>query len=147
MTLENLGEVSVPRNSLIADLVLRTGLIDKLGTGIKRMKAMMKDHGLEEPQWEPGTQQGYHVWTIGWYMNALLSRVDPKGRRLGEFIREKINEEVDAEFYIGIDDDFDMERIATLIPLSKVKGILSIELKSSVVRSARLSRLVTPRSD
>lgn len=49
MTLENLGEVSVPRNSLIADLVLRTGLIDKLGTGIKRMKAMMKDHGLEGP--------------------------------------------------------------------------------------------------
>lgn len=80
-------------------------------------------------------------------MNALLSRVDPKGRRLGEFIREKINEEVDVEFYFGIDDDFDMERIATLIPLSKVKGILSIELKSSVVRSSLLSRPATPRSD
>ena len=52
VTLENLGEVSVPRNRIIADLVLRTGLIDKLGTGIKRMKEMMKEHGLEEPEFE-----------------------------------------------------------------------------------------------
>jgi len=83
----------------------------------------------QEPGWEPGKRQGYHVWTIGWYMSALLSRVDPEGRRLGEFVREEINEEVDTEFYIGIDDDFDMERIATLIPLSKIKGIFAMPLK------------------
>ncbi|MBS3788820.1 beta-lactamase family protein, partial [Candidatus Bipolaricaulota bacterium] len=83
----------------------------------------------QEPGWEPGTQQGYHVWTIGWYMSALLSRVDPEGRRLSEFVREEINEEVDAEFYIGIDDDFDMERIAMLIPLSKLKGMFAMPLK------------------
>lgn len=52
VTLDNLGEISVPRNRIIADLVLRTGLIDKLGTGIKRMKEMMKDHGLKEPKFE-----------------------------------------------------------------------------------------------
>lgn len=52
VTLENLGEVSVPRNEVFADLVLRTGLIDKLGTGIKRMKVMMKEYGLEKPEFE-----------------------------------------------------------------------------------------------
>lgn len=52
VTLKNLGEVSVPRNRIIADLVLRTGLIDKLGTGIKRMRVMMKEHELKKPAFE-----------------------------------------------------------------------------------------------
>ncbi len=52
VTLDTLGEISVPRNRVIADLVLRTGLIDNLGTGIRRMKEMMRDHGLEEPKFE-----------------------------------------------------------------------------------------------
>jgi predicted HTH transcriptional regulator len=38
VALETLGEMSVPRNNLVTDLVLRTGLIEKLGTGIQRMR-------------------------------------------------------------------------------------------------------------
>ena len=52
VSLDTLGEMSVARNALITDLVLRTGLIDKLGTGIKRMKKIMDDHGLEGPEFE-----------------------------------------------------------------------------------------------
>lgn len=80
----------------------------------------------QQPHWEPGSQQGYHTWTMGWYISALLSRVDPKGRRLSQFIEEEINEQIAGEFHIGIDNDFDMNQIATLIPLSKLKLFFSM---------------------
>ena len=83
----------------------------------------------QEPNWKPGEYQGYHVWTIGWYMSALLSRIDPDGRRLGQFIEEEINQRIDGEFYLGIDDDFDLERVATLIPFSRFKMFFSMPFK------------------
>jgi len=83
----------------------------------------------QKPHWEPGTQQGYHVWSIGWYMSALLSKIDPKGRRISEFIKEEFNQKAEGEFYIALDNDFDMSRIAKLIPFPKMKGILSMPFK------------------
>mgnify|MGYP006291432253 CR=1 FL=1 len=77
----------------------------------------------QSPHWQPGSQQGYHVWTIGWYMSALLCRIDPKERRSKQFIREEFNQKTNGEFYIGIDKDFNMKRLATLIPFYKFKGV------------------------
>lgn len=84
VTLENLGEVSVPRNRLIADMVLRTGLIDKLGTGIKRMRAMMREHGLEEPKFEE-LDEIFKVTLFG-PEDEILDLIPEKG---GEDLREK----------------------------------------------------------
>ncbi len=84
VTLENLGEISVPRNRLIADLVLRTGLIDKLGTGIKRMRTMMREHGLEEPKFEE-LDEIFKVTLFG-PEDEILDLIPEKG---GEDLREK----------------------------------------------------------
>ena len=43
---------SYPRNYLLADLFKSIGWVEKLGTGIQRMKKLMKEHGLQEPQIE-----------------------------------------------------------------------------------------------
>src|SRR5579864_5332482 len=34
----------------------------------------------QKPAWEPGTRQGYHALTLGFYEGELLRRVDPQHR-------------------------------------------------------------------
>ena len=50
---------------------------------------VLLDELLAEPKpyWPVNEYQGYHVWTIGWYLSALISRIDTKHRRLGIFWR------------------------------------------------------------
>lgn len=80
----------------------------------------------QKPHWHPGDYQGYHVWNIGWYISALLLRIDPGKRRLKEFIEEEILPNISGDLRIGIDDDYDFNKIATLFPFSRVKGLISL---------------------
>jgi CubicO group peptidase (beta-lactamase class C family) len=50
--------------SMVADL-------DRLAVVMARQK----------PAWEPGTRQGYHALTLGFYEGELLRRVDPQHRK------------------------------------------------------------------
>ncbi|CAF3371560.1 unnamed protein product [Rotaria socialis] len=56
----------------------------------------------QNPLWPPGTAHGYHTVTYGWLAGELVRRVDPKGRTLGEFIRDEIAKPLNIEFYIGL---------------------------------------------
>jgi CubicO group peptidase (beta-lactamase class C family) len=68
----------------------------------------------KKPVWIPGTRQGYHCWTIGWYTGELLRRVDPAHRTLGRFFREEIAKPLGAEFHIGLPREIPDSRIAVL---------------------------------
>ena len=46
---EDFGKISSPRNQLIAELLSKTEFVEKLGTGINRMKTAMAKAGLNEP--------------------------------------------------------------------------------------------------
>ena len=46
------GKKSVPRNHLIAELMVRVGHIEKMGTGIKKMRDLVKEAGLEPIKFE-----------------------------------------------------------------------------------------------
>ncbi|MBL7114037.1 MAG: putative DNA binding domain-containing protein [Bacteroidales bacterium] len=46
----NFGKISLTRNPLIASLLHRIGYIEKLGTGISRMRNAVAETGLPEPQ-------------------------------------------------------------------------------------------------
>ena len=52
ITKENFGKRSIARNPIIADLLRRTHYIEKAGTGIGRMKKLMNDAGLKEPEFQ-----------------------------------------------------------------------------------------------
>ncbi len=52
ITKENFGKKSVARNPIIADLLRRTHYIEKIGTGIGRMRDLMKGAGLKEPEFD-----------------------------------------------------------------------------------------------
>lgn len=69
---------------------------------------------LQRPLWTPGTRHGYHAMTLGWYEGELLRRVDPAGRSLGRFFADEIASPLGIDFYIGLPEDFDLERRATI---------------------------------
>ncbi len=52
ITKENFGKISVARNPIIADLLRRTHYIERIGTGIGRMRELMKSAGLKEPEFD-----------------------------------------------------------------------------------------------
>lgn len=68
----------------------------------------------QKPAWEPGSCSGYHVWSLGWYQNELIRRVDPQHRTIGQFFHDEIARPLEAEFYIGLPADVPDSRIAIL---------------------------------
>jgi CubicO group peptidase (beta-lactamase class C family) len=76
--------------------------LDKLAVILARQK----------PAWEPGTRQGYHAITLGFYENELLRRVDPKHRSLGRFFHEEIASPLRLDFYIGLPEDVPNARLS-----------------------------------
>lgn len=80
----------------------------------------------QRPRWQPGDYQGYHVWNIGWYISSLLKRIDPKERFLKEFLEEEMLPNIEGEIRIGVDENYDWAKIATLKPFSKLKGLFSM---------------------
>ena len=68
----------------------------------------------QAPAWKPGTRQGYHALSLGWYEGELLRRVDPAHRTLGRFFQDEIARPLDIEFYIGLPPEVPAERLAAL---------------------------------
>ncbi len=68
----------------------------------------------QRPLWEPGTGHGYHALTFGWLVGELVRRVDPAHRPIGRFVEEEISGPVNAEFWIGLPEQYD-GRVAPLV--------------------------------
>lgn len=81
----------------------------------------------QKPLWEPGSQHGYHLSTMGMYMNELMRRVDPKGRSIGVFFAEEVAEPLDLDFYIGLPDSIPDEKLAKVYYPSIGQFILNIK--------------------
>lgn len=69
---------------------------------------ILKDHAnidgilaKTKPQWDPGTRHGYHAVTMGPLIDALIRRVDPKGRTVGQFFDEEVSKPFGIDAYIG----------------------------------------------
>jgi CubicO group peptidase (beta-lactamase class C family) len=93
-----LFELDVPvERTLVADL-------DRLAIVLARQK----------PAWEPGTRQGYHGITLGFYEGELLRRIDPQHRSLGVFFQEEIATPLGLDVYIRLPESIPNSRLATL---------------------------------
>lgn len=80
-----------------------------------------------EPMWTPGDFHGYHAGTIGFAMQALVTRVDPKHRSLNQYLQEEIAGPLDADFTIGLPaQGYDRSRVAVLKPFSAAGAIWHI---------------------
>jgi CubicO group peptidase (beta-lactamase class C family) len=68
----------------------------------------------QRPAWEPGTRQGYHALSLGWYEGELIRRVDPEHRSLGRFFAEEVAEPLGLEFYFGLPSGIPAARVASI---------------------------------
>jgi CubicO group peptidase (beta-lactamase class C family) len=68
----------------------------------------------QKPAWEPGTRQGYHAITLGFYQGELLRRIDPQHRSLGKFFQDEIATPLGIDAYINVPDDIPNSRFATI---------------------------------
>ncbi len=82
--------------------------LDRLADLDGLAKALAK----QKPRWKPGTRQGYHALTLGWYEGELIRRVDPQRRSLGRFFAEEVAAPLGLEFYFGLPADVPPERVA-----------------------------------
>ena len=74
------------------------------------MVSRMED---EEPFWEPGTRNGYHMVNFGWTVGELVRRIS--GKSLGTFFADEVAGPTGADFWIGVPDGFDRP-IADILP-------------------------------
>ena len=70
----------------------------------------------QRPAWEPGTRQGYHAITLGFYESELLRRVDPRHRSLGQFFQDEIAAPLGEDVFIRLPEEIPNSRLATLAP-------------------------------
>lgn len=88
-------------------------LRDRLPDGAYADWDLMVDRlAAEEPWWEPGTRNGYHMMSFGWTVGELVRRAS--GRSLGTYFAEEIAKPLGADFFIGVQPD-DEARVASVI--------------------------------
>jgi CubicO group peptidase (beta-lactamase class C family) len=83
----------------------------------------------QTPAWEPGTRQGYHAITLGFYEGELLRRVDPRHRSLGAFFQDEIAAPLGLDVYIRLPEDIPNSRLATLATPSPLKMLLGFPIR------------------
>jgi len=69
----------------------------------------------EEPFWEPGTRNGYHMITYGWTVGELVRRAS--GKSLGTFFKDEVADPLGIDFWIGLPEDKE-PRVASMIPFA-----------------------------
>ena len=104
----------------------------------------------QKPAWEPGTRQGYHAITLGYYESELLRRVDPHHRSLGRFFQDVIASPLGLDVYINLPEDIPNSRLATIARPRSIDMLLGFPLhftlqamnpRSKIVRALRGSEL------
>jgi CubicO group peptidase (beta-lactamase class C family) len=109
----------------------------------------------QTPAWEPGTRQGYHAVTIGFYEGELLRRIDPQHRTLGQFFEEEIARPLGLDVYIRLPEDIPTNCLATLAAPRKRDMLFGfpprlllevINRRSKIVRALRGSELPLDRN-
>jgi CubicO group peptidase (beta-lactamase class C family) len=67
----------------------------------------------QKPNWEPGTEHGYHARSFGWILGEVVRRVS--GKSLGRFFHDEIAAPLGLEFWIGLPQS-EETRVAQLYP-------------------------------
>jgi ATP-dependent DNA helicase RecG len=105
--------VSMIRNRLIADIFMEGGLIEKYGTGIRRILKAFRDYGLPDPKFEEVTR-GFRVTVYCHRTKIEKGKVAGEVRRLLSLCREPISRrELMVKLGLRHEDHF---RKAYLIP-------------------------------
>jgi CubicO group peptidase (beta-lactamase class C family) len=67
----------------------------------------------QAPQWEPGSEAGYHSLTQGFLVGEVIRRIT--GRSVGDFFAAEVAGPLGADFHIGLPAEHD-HRVALAVP-------------------------------
>jgi CubicO group peptidase (beta-lactamase class C family) len=95
----------------------------------------------QKPAWEPGTRQGYHAITLGFYESELLRRIDPRRRSLGRFFRDEIAAPLGLDFYIRLPASIPDERLAPLVDPGFAEMLLGFPFELTLAAWNRRSNI------
>ncbi len=74
----------------------------------------------QAPQWEPGTQAGYHSMTQGFILGEVIGRIT--GKDFGVFFAEEVAGPLGADFHFGVSPELDDRVAPVLVPPSSPSG-------------------------
>ena len=74
---------------------------------------VVKAIAAQAPNWEPGSQHGYHARSFGWILGELLRRIT--GDSLGQYLAREISEPLGLSYWVGLPAG-EFGRCATLVP-------------------------------
>lgn len=121
VTMENFGKESVRRNLIIADLFHRMGKVERVGSGIGRMRELMKNAGLKEPVFESDS-----------FFRAIFCRNPEYALKKGpEKVTARVTEKV-TENQQNILQAIDRNRHITVVKLSGIVGISERKIKENI---------------
>lgn len=102
ITRRDFGKSSVRRNPIIADLFHRMGKVERMGSGIDRMRNLMRDAGLREPMFEMDD-----FFRVTFYRDPRYSLKADRAtgeKGLGEKLGEKCGESTEKSKKKGLVD-------------------------------------------
>jgi len=102
---KDLGVKSVPRNPLLFGMFYRMGMVEQVGSGIKRIREMCRDYGVDEPvievsdNWVTTTFKRPNGQVEDQITDEVTPQVTPQVRRLlavcdGKLLREELQERI-----------------------------------------------------
>jgi len=100
----------------------------------------------QKPAWQPGTKQGYHAVSLGWYEGELIRRVDPQHRSLGRFFQDEIAKPLGLEFHIGLPANVPDSRIATIQTFGLLEILFGMRKMPLPTAMAFLTRSRSPHA-
>ena len=95
----------------------------------------------QKPAWEPGTRQGYHALTLGFYEGELLRRVDPQHRSLGQFFQDEIATPLGLDIYLRVPETIPNSRLAPLAPPGPLQMLFGFPLRLMLETMNRRSNI------
>src|SRR5262245_22277674 len=119
--------------------VLDEPLDRALVTDLDRLAVVL---ARQRPAWEPGTRQGYHGITLGFYESEILRRVDPSHRSVGRFFQEEIATPLGLDVYIRLPEHIPDSRLATMTRPSWAELVRGFPLRLAIDTMSRRSKIV-----
>ena len=122
ITKRDFAKSSVRRNPIIADLFNRMGKVERMGSGIDRMRNLMRDAGLKEPVFEMD-----EFFRVTFYRDPRYSlkadsfeKVRATSEKTRGNTREKTREKIIRS--LKANPEITMERLAEIVGISS-KGV------------------------
>eukprot|EP00127_Corallochytrium_limacisporum_P001020 Clim_evm19s34 gene=Clim_evmTU19s34 len=110
-------------NITVADLMRHEACLNRLDPITEARDLWIENHeefGAKLAQVKPyvpyfmKSKLAYHAVSRGLFASYLLSRVDPKGRSMGEFMRDEVCEPLGLDIHLGTMPEKDYQRVARM---------------------------------